>query len=40
MGDTAKVLSERFGKIQQEKESISINHRTDNPLAVLLNWNM
>jgi len=25
MGDTAKVLSERFGKILQEKESISIN---------------
>ena len=25
MGDTAKTLSERFGKIAQEKESISIN---------------
>src|SRR4051794_3965772 len=25
MGDIAKVLSERFGKILQEKESISIN---------------
>lgn len=25
MGDTAKVLSERFGKIQQEKQSISVN---------------
>jgi hypothetical protein len=28
MGDTAKILSERFGKIMQDRESLSIN-RTD-----------
>ena len=32
MGDTAKTLSERFGKIAQEKESISIN-RTDTSVS-------
>ncbi len=32
MGDTAKQLSERFGKIMQERESLSIN-RTDTSLS-------
>ncbi|OLY94323.1 type IV secretory system conjugative DNA transfer family protein, partial [Cnuella takakiae] len=32
MGDTAKQLSERFGKIMQERESLSIN-RTDTSIS-------
>lgn len=32
MGDTAKQLSERFGKIMQDRESISIN-RTDTSIS-------
>lgn len=32
MGDTAKFLSERFGKIMQDRESLSIN-RTDTSLS-------
>ncbi len=32
MGDTAKLLSERFGKIMQERESVSIN-RTDTSVS-------
>ena len=32
MGDTAKVLSERFGKIMQDRESVSIN-RTDTSVS-------
>lgn len=32
MGDTAKILSERFGKIMQDRESLSIN-RTDTSIS-------
>ena len=32
MGETAKVLSERFGKIMQDRESLSIN-RTDTSIS-------
>lgn len=32
MGDTAKLLSERFGKIMQDRESLSIN-RTDTSIS-------
>jgi uncharacterized protein with ATP-grasp and redox domains len=32
MGDTAKQLSERFGKIMQDRESVSIN-RTDTSVS-------
>lgn len=32
MGDTAKVLSERFGKIMQDKQSVSVN-RTDTSIS-------
>ena len=32
MGDTAKQLSERFGKIMQDRESVSIN-RTDTSIS-------
>ncbi|NCI51394.1 type IV secretory system conjugative DNA transfer family protein [Sediminibacterium roseum] len=33
MGDTAKVLSERFGRIMQDRESLSIN-RTDTSISL------
>ena len=33
MGDTARVLSERFGKIMQDRESLSIN-RTDTSVSL------
>lgn len=36
IGDTANVLLERFGKIQQEKECISVKEQIPS-LAVLLN---
>jgi uncharacterized protein with ATP-grasp and redox domains len=32
MGETAKLLSERFGKIMQDRESLSIN-RTDTSIS-------
>jgi hypothetical protein len=32
MGDTAKHLSERFGEIMQDRESVSVN-RTDTSVS-------
>jgi YWFCY protein/Type IV secretory system Conjugative DNA transfer len=38
-GDTAKQLSERFGKILQDRQSVAIN-RNDTPLPSQNNWNL